>query len=148
MFSGMAFLLWFPFFIAYLFLSSVSRDAEASANRNTPLKNQDCPRRLGRPPGTGHLQRVPMLSETHRPEKRPIGCPLKLKMVHKLVAPVDLGPFNLVRFKSIQINLHILTAPMGCPEVAMNNMVCTYNMGIFWVGVKHPMSIRTPAASW
>ena len=45
----------------------------------------DRPRRLGRPPGTGHLQRARLLSNTSQPEKRP-------------AVVSERRPFNLVCF--------------------------------------------------
>ena len=56
---------------------------------------EDRPHRLGRPPGTGHLQRAKVLADTSQPEKRPIGCPPNLT---RPAVSGDSRRFNLVCF--------------------------------------------------
>jgi len=53
---------------------------------------QDRPHRLGRPPGTGHLQKARALAGTPQEDKRPIGRPRKIQAASTPATSIDFGP--------------------------------------------------------
>ena len=100
---------------------------------------EDRPHRLGRPPGTGYLQRA----ELPQPEKRPVGQ-IQLQLQPNPAVSGESRPFNLVCVFNQFILFTYTNSLIVRPRDTKNNTERPYDMGLIRsqpIGFRIPQSI-------